>query len=333
MTSRKAFIPAEWSPQAAIWVGWPRLPEEWGEAFEPARAEIARFIFHLSLRLPVRVAIGDDAAEAAALARGVPASLFRRVPTGDIWLRDTGPVFGLAAGQDRTAHCFGFNGWGGKYIMPGDTETNTAIGSAEDAALKRHPFILEGGAVDHDGAGTVLTTRECLLGANRNGWSEGEAERALEAAFGARRVVWLERGLMNDHTDGHIDNIARFIGPGRVLCQTAASPDDPQAERLAEAEEGLRAAGLAVETITSPGGVWGDEGAALPASHMNFIFANGEILLPVFDETLGDKAAVRLEALCPGWSVTPLSSRAILSGGGSFHCMTCNVPSIPEATP
>jgi len=332
MDVREQVIPAEWAPQSAIWVGWPRLIEEWGEAFEPARAEIARFIARVSARLPVRVAVGDNAAKAAALAHGIPAGLIRGVPIGDIWLRDTGPVFAIGPRGELRANVFAFNGWGGKFDMPADRETGAAVAAAEGVAPRSHPFILEGGAVDHDGQGTVLTTRECLLNANRNGWSEAEAEVALQRALGARRIIWLERGLAHDHTDGHIDNIARFIGPGRVVCQAPAGRDVPQAERLAEAEAELRAAGLDVVMIPSPGRVETADGHILPASHMNFVFAAGDVYLPVYGGASGRAAAAALAEALRSWRVVPLGSRAILQGGGSFHCITCNVPAAGEAS-
>lgn len=316
----------EWAPQSAVWVGWPRLPGEWDEAFEPARRQIAGFIAELVRHVPVRVAIGDDRAEAAAREMIAPAAQLHRVPTGDIWLRDTGPV--LAAGGGRLlAACFDFNGWGGKYDMPGDRATGSAIAAAEALPTARHGFILEGGAIDTDGAGTILTTRACLLNPNRNtGWSEADAERALEAALGARRVVWIEDGLTGDHTDGHIDNIARFIAPGRVACQRASGPDDPHRERLAEIEAQLRAAGLEVETLPSPGRVRDAAGDALPASHMNFLITNGAVLMPAYDEANAAAAAARLAELFPGRHIAALPSRDILAGGGSFHCMTCQIP-------
>ena len=135
----------------------------------------------------MKLAAGDDIAAEAA--RGVlkGAAQIVRVPSGDIWLRDTGPIFGFGEAGQRTAHCFRFNGWGGKYVMPGDTGTADALAGKEGAKAIQHDFVLEGGAVDHDGNGTVLTTRECLLNPNRNpGWSEADAERALETALGAR---------------------------------------------------------------------------------------------------------------------------------------------------
>ncbi len=321
--------PPEWAPQSFLWVGWPRLASEWGEAFERARAEIARFIAEAAHHVPVRLAVGDDAAAACAHAMVPPdhASIMR-VPTGDIWLRDTGPVFAFDTGGAQLAHGFRFNGWGGKFNMPGDTETAAAIAEAEGARALSHDFILEGGAVEHDGAGTVITTRECLLNPNRNpGWSQGDAERALEAVFGARRVVWLERGLLNDHTDGHVDNLARFCGPGRVLCQRAAGAGDPNGDRLGEVEESLRTAGLTVETIPSPGRINDAGGQPAPASHMNFVVTNGAVIVPAYGHSQDRALLAGLANAFPGRVVRALGSDAILKGGGSFHCMTCHVPS------
>lgn len=319
--------PPEWAPQSALWVGWPRLREEWGAVFEAARGEIARFVSVARKVAAVRIAVGDDAAEAAARAALGPGADLRRVRTGDIWLRDTGPVFARGP-EGRTAHVFRFNGWGGKYDMPGDRDTAADIAAAEAAATVRHDFVLEGGAVEMDGTGTVITTRECLLNANRNGWSEAAAETALENAFGARRIIWLDAGLAGDHTDGHVDNLARFIAPGRAVCQRPSGADDPHAERLGEVEAVLRRAGLDVETLPSPGRIERADGAPLPASHMNFVLSNGALILPVYDRESGRAAAAALATLAPHLQIIPLPAGAILTGGGSFHCMSCHVPAL-----
>lgn len=331
--SRPRAIP-EWEAQARVWVGWPRLENEWGQAaFEGARAEIAGFVRALSRYVPVRLAIGDAAAEGAAREVGLNRlAELCRIRTGDIWLRDTGPVFVHAGGRLRPAR-FRFNGWGGKYRMDGDQGTGDDIAAAESLDPILHDFVLEGGAVEFDGTGRVLTTRECLLNPNRNpGWDEARAEAALEAAFGAREVIWLERGLVDDHTDGHIDNIARFIAPGRVVCQTPHGRDDPHAERLLAAQETLRAAGLEVVCIPSPGRVAAEDGCAMPASHMNFVMTNGAVLLPVYHRATGRAAARTLAEALPDRQIVPLPSAQILTGGGSFHCMTCPVPADPLET-
>lgn len=326
MPDQTVICPPEWAPQSAVWVGWPRLEAEWGDAFAMARLEISGFVRALSQFAPVRMAVGDDAAADEAYALLGDAAEIHRVPSGDIWLRDTGPLFGLVAGVP-SALTFGFNGWGGKYVMDGDTGTAAALCEVETVAAKPQDFVLEGGAVEQDGAGVLLTTRQCLLNENRNpGWTEDIADTALKEAFGAQRIIWLEDGLAGDHTDGHIDNIARFVAPGHVLCQTASGSDDPNAEVLAEIETALRATGLEVSTLPSPGRVQDEAGNALPASHMNFLVTNGAVLMPAFENEFSAEAASVLTGLFPGRDVLVLPARHILSGGGAFHCMTQQVP-------
>ncbi len=330
MTRDPIHILPEWVPQAAVWVGWPRLPEEWGEDLDGARQEIAAFVRALAHLVPVRIAAGDS--DAARLARAVCGSGVDvvEIPTGDIWLRDTGPLFGHLADGTPTAAAFAFNGWGGKYDMPGDRETAPALAAREGWPCRGHAPVLEGGALEVDGTGTALTTRSCLLNPNRNGWDEAAAEAVLRDTLGLTRVVWIEDGLAGDHTDGHIDNVARFIAPGHVVCQAPSAPDDPHARRLDEIARQLAAAGLEVSRIPSPGPVRNAKGVPLPASHMNFLITEGAVLVPVFDEQLGAAACEALAALMPDRHIVPLAATHILrGGGGAFHCMTRDVPRIP----
>jgi agmatine deiminase len=276
------------------------------------------------------MACGEAAAAAAAERLGGTAGI-EIVPAvfGDIWLRDTGPIFtdpGRAAG-------FRFNGWGGKYQLAGDEAVAGQIAAAAGADLIGHDFVLEGGALDHDGAGTVVTTRQCLLNPNRNrGWREADAETALAAALGARKVLWLDQGLMNDHTDGHVDNVARFVAPGVVACPMAYGLDDPNAavyDAAARALAGLTDAdgrSLRVARIPSPGRLRDSQHHTLPASHMNFLIANQAVIVPLYDERAGAFAVEALEALFPGRAVIGLPSRALLTGGGSFHCISQQAP-------
>lgn len=330
-TAPDLYVPPEWTDQAYLWVGWPHLREEWGDAFDPARAEIAALIEHASQFAVIKIACGsEEAYDSAVLAlRDVTGDVqLHRVPSGDIWLRDTGPIFAEHAGT--TALCFEFNGWGGKYVMPGDTETAAAIASAESVKPREHSFVLEGGAVDFDGAGRVLTTRQCLLHPNRNaGWTEADAETALAEAFGVSEVIWLGDGLINDHTDGHVDNLARFIGPGRVICQHPSGDDDPNAAVFEACRSALNTAGLEVVTIPSPGRILAADGRATPASHMNFLISNGAVFLPIYERVYSEVAVRALQAHLPDHEIIPLPAGAILAGGGSFHCMTRDVPRFP----
>jgi agmatine deiminase len=193
--------------------------------------------------------------------------------------------------------------------------------------------VLEGGAIEHDGEGTVLTTRECLLNPNRNrSWTQAVAEAALRQTLGARKVIWLDKGLLNDHTDGHVDNLARFVGPGLVAIPMAFGADDPQAAIYDAAAAALAGASdaagraLRVVRIPSPGRVIGEDGLAAPASHMNFIIANRAVIVPTYNQRAGDFAAQALTSLFPDRAVIGLPSRALLTGGGSFHCISQQEP-------
>ncbi|MFN3212944.1 MAG: agmatine deiminase family protein [Henriciella sp.] len=330
-------VPPEWAPQAAVWVGWPHLRGEWGDAFEGARQEIAGFVRALCKVTPVKIACGSKEAYGSAwfaleaeIADGRVA--LHTLLAGDIWLRDTGPIVAFE-GQVPMALTFKFNGWGGKYVMPGDTMTAGGIVSVEQIGSRSHPFTLEGGAVDVDGVGHLLTTRECVLNPNRNaGWTKQIAAQHLKQAFGVETIIWLGEGLRNDHTDGHVDNIARFIGPGRVLCQTPSGPDDPNADRLTEIEATLRRSGFEVVTVPSPGRVLDDQGECVPASHANFLISNGHVFLPIYEDRFAPQAVETLEALMPDHNIIALPARNILSGGGAFHCMTQQVPEPLKAT-
>jgi agmatine deiminase len=211
--------------------------------------------------------------------------------------------------------------------MPGDTETAGAIAAHEGIAVKRNDIILEGGGIDADGTGRLLTTGQCLLNPNRNPeLDQAEIEATITEALGISEYVWLGDGLLNDHTDGHVDNVARFIAPGHAICQHPSGSDDPNAETLQQIETTLRRAGLEVTTIPSPGLVKDEDGNPVPASHMNFTITNGVVLVPVYEDRYSLVALAELSALFEGRKVIGLPARHILNGGGSFHCMTREIP-------
>jgi len=329
-------IPAEWAPHRAMWLGFPSHAELWEDDLEAAQEEVAALAKALAGpgREHVRLMTGSVQGEADARLRLGDVAGVEIVPGafGDIWLRDTGPIFGQGPGGPQ-ALGFRFNGWGGNYALEHDDTVAAQIAEAAGAPLVRHDFILEGGAVDHDGAGTVLTTGQCVLNRNRNpGWTEAVAEAAFAEALGARKVLWLGEGLANDHTDGHVDNLARFVAPGVVACPVAWGRGDPNAVAYDDAARRLAgmtdAAGrqLEVVRIPSPGWIDGPEKRPAPASHMNFLIANGAVIVPIYADQPGAFAIQALEHLFPDRQVIGLPSRAILTGGGSFHCITQQEP-------
>ncbi|CAN5165665.1 agmatine deiminase family protein [soil metagenome] len=328
-------IPAEWAPHRAMWVGWPSHGDLWLDYLEAAQDEVEALVRALAGpgREQVRLMVGNDEALPDAQARfadveGVTVVAGR---FGDVWLRDTGPIFGAGS---MSANAFRFNGWGGKYDFPHDDEVADQIAEAAGVTATRHDFILEGGALDHDGLGTILTTRQCLLNKNRNaGWTDAAAETALAEALGATKVVWLGEGLLNDHTDGHVDNLARFVAPGVVAVPMAFGHKDPNADAYDAAAAAVRAATdaqgtpLKVLLIPSPGLVLDEDERPIPASHMNFLIANGAIVVPTYGADMAARlAGEALATVFPDREIVLLPSSAVLTGGGSFHCISQQEP-------
>jgi agmatine deiminase len=276
----------------------------------------------------LEVLVQDEAARTLAerALEGLPVR-FHQLRFGDIWMRDIAPVFLTDTAGNVSSVRFVFNGWGEKYDYPGDREVAGHVQEIVRLPAFASSLVIEGGGVESDGAGLCMTTRDVALNPNRNpGLSKAEVERALMEALGAERIVWLERGLANDHTDGHIDNIARFIGAGRVVCMRSVAHGDPNREVLASIERELHAQKLDVVTIPSPGLVLGRDGRALPASYLNFYIANGSVVVPVFGARQDDVALAELAALFPGRHVVPVPAKVFLEEGGTVHCITQQQP-------
>ena len=331
-------VPAEWAPHRAMWLGFPSHAALWEGDLAAAQAEVAALARALAGPGGERVRLMTGSDEGAAAAQGLlgDASGIEIVAGrfGDIWLRDTGPIFARGA-EGPIAAAFRFNGWGGKYQLEGDDTVSRQIAEAGGVPLKLHDFVLEGGALDHDGDGTVLTTAQCLLNPNRNpGWSAAQAETALAQSLGAKKVLWLGDGLAEDHTDGHVDNLARFVAPGVVACPVAWGRGDPNAEAYDDAARRLAAmtdaAGRRLQVVRFPSPGWIDSvteatGPA-PASHMNFLIANRAVIVPTYADQPGRLAVEALQHLFPDRTVVSLPSAAILTGGGSFHCISQQEP-------
>ena len=317
----------EWAPHEAVWIGFPSDPELWLADLKEAEREVAAFAqaIHAGGRgeeVRLVAAHEDAAASARALA---PFATVIVEPFGDIWLRDTAPIV-FGSGKGRLAKGFGFNGWGGKYELDGDESIGERLAKAASLPYAKASWILEGGAIEHDGSGTVVTTEQCLLNPNRNrSMAREDIEAALGRDLGFERVVWLGEGLANDHTDGHVDNLARFVAPGRVAIPTPAK-DDPNEAVYRDAARRLRATRLDVVTLPSPGRLADADGDLIPASYMNFYIGNAAVVVPQYGAP-NDRAAVDvIQALFPDRVAIGLRADHILTGGGSFHCISQQVP-------
>jgi agmatine deiminase len=322
-----ALMPPEWAPQEWLWIGFPHLAEEWPGWLERAQAQIAAFASAVAESgQQVRLLVRDAASEARARALVSSKVRLERRVFGDIWLRDTGPLVVRECDGTRSARRFAFNGWGGKYVMPGDMEIGAELARDAGLALTTSAMVLEGGAIDGDGTGLVATTEQCLLNPNRNPHlSREQIEAELAAQLGFTRVLWLGEGLINDHTDGHVDNLARFVAPNRLVVPEASGKDDPNAAIYADAAARAAAAGVEVVRIPSPGRIARD-GRIEPASYANFAITSHLVVVPTFSSPHDAEAVAAIAALFPDRDCIGLPGEAVLAGGGAFHCASQQMP-------
>jgi agmatine deiminase len=323
------YQPPEWAEHSSVWIGFPSAADLWLDDLEGAQAEVAAFAraVHASGK-GERVDLVCANVEAAEDARSLAGDCARIIeaPFFDIWLRDTGPII---VGDARALHALDYrgNGWGGKYPSPLDDALAKRL--CDEAALPRSPrdWVLEGGAIDVDGAGLLVTTEQCLLNPNRNpGLSRQEIEQRLAADLGVERIVWLGDGMVGDHTDGHVDNLARFVAPGVLALPTARGNDDPNAPIFADAKARALAFGVKVVEIPSVGLFTNEDGEIIPASHMNFYIGNRVVVVPIYGGPSDAEAVEAIAVLFPDRETIGLPANHILTGGGSFHCISQQVP-------
>jgi agmatine deiminase len=316
--------PAEWAPHKAVWIGFPSHPDLWLEDLEPAREEVAAFARAVHAdgkgERVLLVAADEEAAKAARALAGDTAQVVIE-PFGDIWLRDTAAI----VTGDGHARDFRFNGWGGKYDLPGDDDIGLRLAERRHIKTETCDWILEGGAIDGDGTGLVVTTEQCLLNPNRNpALSRAEIETRLAEDLGYSEVIWLGDGLMHDHTDGHVDNLARFVAPGKLVIPEPAD-NDPNWLVYQNAARDAARHEVEIIRIPSPGRVLRDE-EIIPASYMNFYIGNAAVVVPQYGAENDAAAVEAIQALFPDRHVVGLHADAILTGGGSFHCISQQIP-------
>jgi len=338
-------MPAEWSRHRATWLSWPHNRETWPTQLEQVREVWVRMIQLLSPQERVCLLVNDEPSRQDVIRRLTNAraaldnvTIFQ-IPTVDVWMRDYGPTFVIRDSQESALafnDCI-FNGWGGKYeSYEEDEQIAKEIASLLQVPVFNHPVVLEGGSIEVNGLGTCLTTEQCLLNKNRNPhMSRREIEEFLKDSLGVDQVIWLGQGIVGDDTDGHIDDIARFVNPATIVCIVEENSKDTNYSLLQQNLERLQAARdqndhkLSIVPLPCPGPVY-YEGARLPASYANFYIANGVVLVPLFDDPCDVKALGILQELFPDRKVVGLPCTAVVAGLGAIHCVTQQEPAVPS---
>jgi agmatine deiminase len=332
-------MPAEWGPHAATWTSWPSDDELWEGFLDAVRDEFTVLVATLARFEDVVVNVQDDEAEADARRRlqaaGADAARirFHRVPLDDAWFRDNGPTFVVDGYGQVALTDWRFNAWGGKYAHDLDTQAPAAV--AEDLGMRRFAFdyVLEGGAIEVNDEGVLLTTRSCLLTPTRNPQlDEADTEALLRAGLGVRHVVWLDEGLEGDHTDGHIDTIVRFAGDRTIVCAVTDDEGDanfaPMQRNLAALRELTAVDGTTYRVIELPlparRMVLGDR--RLAASYANWYVGNGVVVVPTYGDPNDTVALDVIRPLFPDREVVGVSAAALITGGGAWHCVTQQQP-------
>ena len=341
-------MPAEWMPHRATWLAWPHNRETWPTQLETVREVWVRIIQALALNEQVVLLVNDEQTRQDVIlrlktVRAVMKNIsILKIPTVDVWMRDYGPTFLTRAGGENplALNDWIFNGWGRKYrAYEDDDRVARDMATLLQVPVFNHSVVLEGGSIEVNGAGTCLTTEQCLLNRNRNpDMSRGEIEQFLQDALGVSHLIWLGEGIIGDDTDGHIDDIARFINPTTVVCVLETNSNDENYAPLRENYERLQGARdqnghrLSVVTLPCPAAI-DYEGSRLPASYANFYIANELVLAPVFDDPNDYKALGILQELFPERRVVGLPCKALVAGLGAIHCVTQQEPSILACRP
>ena len=335
-------MPAEWEPHRGTWLSWPHKEASWPGKFTPVPAVFARMIGELGSHEEVHINVAGPDMESdardvlAAAAVPVARVFFHHIPTNDAWCRDHGPIFiqrDRGSSRDQAIGDWGFNAWGGKYPpFDPDDVVPTRIGRELGLPVFAPGIVREGGSLDVNGRGTLLTTESCLLNPNRNPELTGdEIERYLRDYLGVRRILWLGDGIVGDDTDGHVDDLTRFTDPRTVVTVVEDDPADPNYGPLRDNLARLRSMRdqdgepFRIETLPMPRPLE-HEGQRLPASYANFYIANGVVLLPTYDPERDESARLTLQELFPGRRVVGIDCTDLVWGLGAFHCVSQQGP-------
>jgi len=338
--------PAEWAPHEATWLSWPHNRDSWPGVFEGVEPAMVDFVRALAACEPVYINVLDADHERHVrrlLAAAVAPERLRlyRFPTNDAWARDHGAIFVTrpTAKEPRLAVDFDYNAWGGKY-PPFDLDREVGRQMAEALGVPRYAkpgVVLEGGSIEVNGEGALLTTEQCLLNPNRNPkLTRADIEALLRDCFGVREILWLGDGIEGDDTDGHIDDLTRFVAPRTVVTVVEPNRADPnhaplEANRRLLDTLPIGGRRLDVIELPMPEPQYLEE-QRLPASYANFYVANGAVFVPTFGCPADEVACATLRDCFPGRRVVAVDCRVLIAGLGALHCLTQQVPAATAAT-
>ena len=333
--------PAEWERHAGTWLAWPHDPETWGGILDAIEDAFTLFAWavgrHETVHVLVRGAAMERRVGSRLQAAGVRLVALHRVATVDSWIRDYGPIVvtkGRGKTRERLALDFTFNAWGGKYPeLAKDDSVPARLRRVHGLPARKVGLVLEAGSIEGNGKGTLLTTEQCLLNPNRNPeLVRAEIEAHLREWLGVRLVLWLGEGIAGDDTDGHIDDITRFVNPTTVV---TAVEEDPRDENFAPLQDGFRRLGamadqdgrpLEVVQLPMPPAVFARGGKRLPASYANFYVANGTVVVPTFGHARDAKALRILGRCFPRREVVGIRCEQVVEGLGALHCLSHQLP-------
>ena len=325
-------MPAEWAPHERTIMSWPTLREVWGDCFDRAKLEYAATARAIARFEPVLMIVNPGDESDAAHHCGSMVEI-ASLPIDDSWMRDSGPIIVRHVEGEREGIDFRFNAYGGRFPFGKDALVAHRVLERLGIPSKRSELVLEGGSISVDGAGTLITTEQCLLNANRNpGWNREEIEQELREQLGIEKIIWLRWGRLEDmHTDGHVDLVCMFVAPATVVAQGCDDPSNPNCHRLQANLRLLRSAtdahGRPFNVIELPLLPLIDVcGQTVMLSNENFYFVNGGLIVPVARDSESDHSLEILSSACPDREVVGVPSEAIALGGGGTHCITQQVP-------
>jgi agmatine deiminase len=329
-----SIMPAEWEQHTATWTSWPFNEELWHGHLEKVRAEFAELVKTISFYEPVHILTCDDNTlkSAKEYLKNCENITFHSVPLNDIWFRDNGPIF-IKQGANSHMTKWEFNSWGQKFKWDLDNLAAYHVAKYLNKDCINTNIVMEGGSLDVNGEGVALTTKQCLFSKMRNPTlTQQDIEAALEKYLGIKKLLWLENGLEGDHTDGHIDTIVRFVNKNTILCSLTEDKFDKNYEtmnynyKLLQSFTNLKGEHFNIVPLVLPKNKMFIDEDRLPATYANFYIGNGFVVVPTYDDPHDEIALNTIKKLFPNRKVVGLKSKYIITGGGSFHCVTQQQP-------